>query len=45
MLSIFYSRPTIDVWSVIAGLFNVLKEVDISHVKLYNCKKEGELFI
>ncbi|KAK2177832.1 hypothetical protein NP493_577g02005 [Ridgeia piscesae] len=33
--------PSVDVWQNIADLCNVLKNVDINHVKLYRQKKEG----
>ena len=36
-----FCSPDIDVWKSIADLCNVLKEVDISYVKLYPQKKEG----
>lgn len=34
-------RPVIDPWALLAELCNVLKEVDITHVKLYTQRKEG----
>lgn len=37
-----YFSVQIDVWSATAGLCNILKDIDINHVKLYTERKEGE---
>lgn len=36
-------RPGIDVWKVTAKFANILKDVDISHVKLYEDRREGRI--
>lgn len=37
----FLLRPGVDVWKVTAKFANILKDVDVSHVKLYEDKREG----
>lgn len=41
VLFFFLHRPGVDVWKVTAKFANILKDVDVSHVKLYEDKREG----